>query len=76
MLRWPDYFVDPPSDTTSEDVNVQQRDIPSRALIRATIYIAPLGAWAYWPKAQASRRWLVRGIDRTAETWIVDLSPL
>ena len=21
MLRWPDYFVDPPSDTTSGDVN-------------------------------------------------------
>ena len=56
--------------------SIQLRDIPSRALIRAPIYIAPLGAWAYWPKAQASRRWLVRGIDRTAETWIVELSPL
>ena len=22
MLRWPDYFVDPPSDTTSGDVNL------------------------------------------------------
>ena len=22
MLRWPDYFVDPPNDTTSGDVNV------------------------------------------------------
>ena len=22
MLRWPDYFADPPSDTTSGDVNV------------------------------------------------------
>ncbi len=21
MLRWPDYFADPPSDTTSGDVN-------------------------------------------------------
>ena len=34
MLRWPDYFADPPSDTTSRDINIFRIPKPRRNRFR------------------------------------------
>jgi len=49
MLRWPDYFADPPSDTTSGDVNVTA-PMPRTRHFGATV------SWDAWESISARLR--------------------
>jgi hypothetical protein len=55
---------------------VAAAEVPHRALITATVAIAPEGMWAYWPEANATRSWMVNSVSEQTAGWLLNLSPM